>query len=350
MEKMEICKMNQRIYDCGLFEAIGHTPIVKLNNLFPNAEYDINLYAKLEYLNPSGSAKDRSAYFIMRDAMEKGEIDRDTVIIESSSGNFGVALAQICHVWNLRFICVVDPKTTEQNLRMLKVLGAEVDCVKEPDKKTGEYLQARLSRVNQLLSIIPHSHQLNQYANLGNPEGHKNAAREIMDYFNDDIDYIFCPVSTCGTIRGYSEIVKSRNAHTKIIAVDAVGSVIFGDERKKRLIPGHGAAVVSKLFYKDIANGFIRVTDLECVYGCRNLLSLEGIFAGGSTGAAVSAIYKFINSNELDSGVNIIFPIYDRGDRYIENVYSDDWVFNNLHETIRVKKNIFTSAPNISCI
>lgn len=225
----------------GLLDVIGQTPLVALDRIF--GEREIELYAKLEYLNPGGSAKDRSGFNMIMHAWEAGIINEDSVIIESSSGNLGIALAQVCILLNLKFICVVDVKTTDANKNLLKAYGAIVDCVTEPDPTTGEFLQARINRVNQLLKEISNSYRPNQYANLYNPEGHRPALAEIISSLGFAPDYIFCAVSTCGTIRGYSEYIHEQNLSTKVIAVDAVGSVIFGGERKKRLIPGHGAAM-----------------------------------------------------------------------------------------------------------
>ena len=312
----------------GLLDVIGKTPLVLLENLFKDNKA-INLYAKLEYLNPGGSAKDRSGYNMMLSALQTGKINQDSVIIESSSGNLGVALAQVCLLLHLRFICVVDVKTTESNKKLLKAYGAEIDCVTEPDPETGEFLLARIKRVNHLLEEIPNSYRPNQYANIHNPEGHRPAMKEIIDSLGFAPDYIFCAVSTCGTIRGYSEYIKENGLSTKVIAVDAVGSVIFGTKRGKRLIPGHGAAVVPALYYDGIADDFIQVTDSDCVIGCRKLLKKEGIFAGGSTGAIVSGIEKYMVNIPEDSSV--VFIIHDRGERYLDTVYSDEWIREKLH-------------------
>ena len=312
----------------GLLEVIGQTPLVLLSNLFKENNKKIDLYAKLEYLNPGGSAKDRSGYNMMLNAMQSGAINQDSVIIESSSGNLGVALAQVCLLMHLRFICVVDVKTTEANKNLLKAYGAEIDCVTEPDPETGEFLLARIKRVNQLLKEIPNSYRPNQYANIHNPEGHRPAMKEIIDSLGFAPDYVFCAVSTCGTIRGYREYIKNHGLKTKVIAVDAVGSVIFGTERGKRLIPGHGAAVVPALYYDGVADDFVQVTDSDCVIGCRKLLKREGILSGGSTGAIVRGIENYMEN--ISDGSSIVFVVHDCGQRYLDTVYSDDWVCKKL--------------------
>ena len=312
----------------GLLNLIGNTPVIKLNSLFPKENYGFDIYAKLESFNPGGSAKDRSAYSILFHAREDGRINDDTVIIESSSGNLGIALAQICKLWKQRLICVVDPKITPQNKKLLKAYGAELDCVTEPDEVTGEFLQSRLNRVKELLQEIPNSYWPNQYSNIYNPLGHRSAAKELFESLGSNIDYIFVAVGTCGTIRGYSDYIKDKKLKTKVIAVDAVGSVIFGGKRGRRLIPGHGAAVVPDLFYEEMAYECIHVTDMDCVTGCRRLLNTEAVFAGGSTGAIVSAIEKY--SSQIPKGSKCAFIVHDRGERYLNNVYCDEWVNEKL--------------------
>lgn len=309
-------------YSKGILSSIGNTPLIRLNDLFPT--YNFQLYAKLECLNPSGSAKDRSAFAIMKNALECGQIDSNTTVIESSSGNFGIALAQICAQWKLPFICVVDPKTTQKNINILEAYGAKIDFVTEPDVVTGEYLKARLDRVNYLMSTVEHSFRPDQYSNLFNPIGHSSAAKEIYNSLEGRIDYVFCAVSTCGTIRGYREYFAKMIPKAKIIAVDAEGSIIFGGERKKRLIPGHGAGVVPGLFYPGIADDCVRVSDKECVQGCRKLMKTEGIMGGGSTGAVVTAIEKYADS--IVPGSDCVMIVYDRGDRYTDTIYNDAWL------------------------
>jgi cysteine synthase A len=225
----------------SVLSAIGNTPMVRLKRLFPFA--NLKLYAKLEMLNPGGSIKDRVAFNVIRRGIESGEITPNSTVIESSSGNMGIGLAQACSLYGLRFICVVDPKTTEQNIRLLKTYGAEVDCVTEPDPHSGEFLRARINRVQRLLSALPNSFWPNQYANLSNSGAHYWTMREIDLDLAGEVDYLFCATSTCGTLRGCAEYIRFNNLRTKIVAVDAVGSVIFGGPPAKRLIPGHGAGV-----------------------------------------------------------------------------------------------------------
>jgi N-(2-amino-2-carboxyethyl)-L-glutamate synthase len=312
----------------GILSIIGNTPLVQLSRVYPDAHFQ--LFAKLEMYNPGGSVKDRPAVNMLKQAFERGDIVAGSTIIESSSGNLGIGLAQACIMFGLRFICVVDPKTTQQNLSILKAYGAEVNLVSEPDPITGDFLPARISRVKSLLADIPNSFWLNQYANLNNAKAHHQTMHEIVRDLDGDLDYLFLTTGSCGTLRGCAEYIQTHNLKTKIIAVDAKGSVIFGDQRGKRLIPGHGAAQVPALLLPGLESEHLHVTDRDCLVGCRRLLRSEAILAGGSAGGAISAIAK--KAAEIPVGANCAVILCDRGERYLDTVYSDSWVAENFGE------------------
>jgi cysteine synthase A len=308
--------------DEGIISAIGHTPLIRLSRVLSNLHF--RLFAKVEALNPGGSMKDRAALSIIKNAFETDEIGPDTVVIESSSGNMGIGLAQVCAYFKLRFICVVDTKTTAQNIRLLEAYGAEIHLVTDPDPETGELLQARLGRVQSLLWSTKNSFWPNQYANLFNPKAHHQTMREIALALNQKVDYLFCATSTCGTMRGCAEYIREHDLKTRLVAVDAVGSAIFGSPKTKRLIPGHGAAVMPELFQPDLAFSHVHVPDLGCIVGCRRLIRHEAILAGGSSGAVLMAVEQIKESIPPDSNCVLIFA--DRGERYIDTIYSDPWV------------------------
>ena len=207
----------------GILSAIGNTPLIRLGKL--SESLNLEVFAKLEALNPGGSMKDRPAANIIKNAMRAGLLKPGSVVVESSSGNMGVGLAQTCAYYGLRFICVVDVKATAQNLRLLRAYGAEVDLVTEPDPVTGDFLQARINRVNELLNTIDDSFWPDQYSNRNNSGAHHQTMREVAEALAGDVDYFFCATSTCGTLRGCSEFVKANGLRTKVIAVDAIGSL-----------------------------------------------------------------------------------------------------------------------------
>jgi len=312
----------------GVLSTIGNTPLIRLTHILEGSP--LRLFAKLEGFNPGGSSKDRSAMMIVEQAWERRQLRSGSTVVESSSGNMGIGLAQACAYLGLRFICVVDKKTTSQNIEILKAYGAEVDVVTSPDPSTGEFLQSRIKRVQDLVRTIPNSFWPDQYSNLDNPLAHHETMREIDIELAGDIDYLFCATSTCGTMRGCAEYIREQNMKTTLIAVDAEGSQIFGSPAKKRLIPGHGAAVVPNLFQENLADRCIHVSDVDCIVGCRRLVQQEAILAGGSSGAVLMAFEQFKDS--IRGGKTCVVILPDRGERYLDTIYSDSWVQQNFGE------------------
>jgi 2,3-diaminopropionate biosynthesis protein SbnA len=310
----------------GILATIGRTPLVRLRRFFPGARFE--MFAKLESLNPGGSIKDRPAVAILEDALRSGEIGPDTLIIESSSGNMGIGLAQACRYHGLRFLCVVDPKTAPANLRMLRAYGADIDLVEEPDPETGEFLQARLNRVRSLIDEAGNAFWPNQYAHPKNPGSHYGTTmHEMVTALGGRLDYLFVATSTCGTVRGCGEYVRDHGLSTKVIAVDAVGSLIFSNVRAKRLVPGLGAGMRPPLCDLSVITECVHIDDLDCIVGCRRLIAREAILAGGSSGGVLSAIGKLESCIPDGSVVAAILP--DRGERYLETLFCDKWVRDN---------------------
>jgi cysteine synthase A len=311
-----------RVHD-GILEAVGGTPLVRLRRYLPASPFE--LFAKVEALNPGGSIKDRPARLILDHALKAGRIGPGSVIIESSSGNMGVGLAQACRYHGLRFLCVVDTKTTALNLQVLRAYGAEIDLVSKPDPETGELLQARLQRVRELLSQIPGSFWPNQYENPKNALAHYGTTmQEIAAALDGKVDFLFVPTSTCGTVRGCGEYVRDHGLATRVVAVDAYGSLIFSDVCAKRMVPGLGAGMRPPLCEMSLIGEFVHVTDLDCVVGCRRLIEREAILAGGSSGGVLAAVEACAGRIPPGSVVVAILP--DRGERYLETLFSDAWV------------------------
>ncbi|KKO52946.1 2,3-diaminopropionate biosynthesis protein SbnA [Paenibacillus sp. DMB20] len=310
----------------GIVDTIGDTPLIRLSQLFQDAPFDA--YAKLEGMNPGGSGKDRPALYLLKEAIRRGDITERSVVVESSSGNLAISLAQLCRYLGLRFICVVDPRTTEQHKSIIRGFGGEIDLVSEPDEETGEFLPARIRRVKELVRQIPHAYWTNQYGNLDNSLSHTEMTmKEICDELGP-IDYLFCGVSSCGTIRGCSDYIRSKGQHTKIVAVDAAGSVIFGGKKSSRRFPGLGAGIVPGLYHPEVADEVLYVSDRDCVEGCRLLVRRESIMAGASSGGVISAMLRM--KARIPKGAVCAAILPDRGERYMDTVYNDDWVRREL--------------------
>jgi N-(2-amino-2-carboxyethyl)-L-glutamate synthase len=313
----------------SILEAVGDTPMVRMARLFD--ESGLVVFGKLEALNPGGSIKDRAAYNILTHALAAGVINPDTTVVESSSGNFAIGLAQVCAYLGLRLVCVVDIKTTALNISIIEAYGARVDLVSKPDPESGEYLNARLKRVKQILESVPNGFWPNQYANADNSGAHYGSTMpEIVATLGEDIDYLVLSTSTCGTLRGCADYIHDRGMKTKVVAVDAMGSVIFGRPSGKRLLPGHGAGIVPPLFKSDLADIVVHVSDLDCVLGCRRLVQYEAILAGASSGGVVSAIERLAAEGVIAAGARVAAILPDRGERYLDTVYSDRWVQEKL--------------------
>lgn len=320
-------QMKKSITDSGVLSLIGGTPLLRLTRLIDRP--DVAFYAKMELDNPGGSIKDRTAFRILAAALDSGELLPGDTVIESSSGNMAIGLAQACRYFALPLIVVVDPAVNRHTLKILRAYGAMIETVTEPFE-VGGFLGARLARVQALLNEIPGSFWTNQYASAENPAAHYETMREIADALDGDLDYLFVATSTCGTIMGCARYIRDHGLSTKLIAVDAVGSVIFGTPPARRLIPGHGAGRPAQLLDRSLIDDVIHVDDWECVQGCRQLLAQEAILAGGSSGGAVMALQRY--RDHFRTGDRVAFIVCDRGERYLDTIYSDDWVLAQFGE------------------
>ncbi len=312
----------------GILGAIGGTPLVQLEKIFEPSHF--NCFAKLEGLNPGGSAKDRPSVAIVERALQTGEINSDTLVIEGSSGNTGIGLAQVCAYHGLRFRCLVDPKVTQQNIGILLAYGAEIEMIEHPDPESGELLPAKLKRINDILEQVDNSFWVNQYASRENSGAHyRSTVKEILrDLDGDMLDYLFVATATCGTIRGCLDFLVDHGYPTRVIAVDALGSQIFSDNKHRRLVPGLGSAICPKLTPDEGVHKIMHVNDVDCVVGCRRLAQTEAILAGGSSGGVITALDRM--SSEIPEGSTVVVLLPDRGERYLDTIYSDNWVRENL--------------------
>lgn len=305
--------------------AVGNTPLVRLSRLFAHAQ----VLAKVESVNPGGSAKDRPAAAMLDAALATGELAPGGTVVESSSGNLGLALARSCTVRGITFVCVVDSRANTTTVAAIKALGGKIELVMEPDPETGDLLTARIKRVQQLLQEIPGAVNLYQYGNPANPGSHRDGTmREIAEATDHQLDAVVAACSTTGTISGCAAYIREHGMKTKVIAVDAVGSVLFGGTAGPRNLPGMGAGFVTDLSRTVTPDQVIRVGERDCVAAARALARTEGILAGASTGAVVHAVAALLTEQpELQ---RVAMLVHDGGLPYMNTVYDDDWVAQHL--------------------
>jgi 2,3-diaminopropionate biosynthesis protein SbnA len=290
----------------------------------PLAVEGMNLFAKLEYVNPVGSIKDRAAYWILKRAAERGEICDETTVIESSSGNFASALAAFTQLVGLRFIPVIDPNISGTYESFLRRTCPTVVKVEERDD-TGGFLKTRLHMVKHLCATTPHAYWTNQYGNVDAMEAHYElTAGEICADF-PSLDLAFIGVSTAGTIAGVSRRLKECYPNIRIVAVDTEGSVIFGGAPRKRHIPGIGSSIDPELLSYAKVDDVVLISEREAVEACRELLTTHGLFVGGSSGSAFAAVKRHASAMAGTRRPTVLFLCADRGTPYLDTVFNPAW-------------------------
>ncbi|NGY62584.1 2,3-diaminopropionate biosynthesis protein SbnA [Lentzea sp. NEAU-D13] len=305
------------------------TPLVSVD------DDNVDLHAKLEFCNPTGSVKDRAAFWILKRAVERGEITSSTTVVESSSGNFAIAMSSFCRALGIAFVPVIDPNCNVATEQYLRAACDRVEKVTERDS-SGGFLLSRLARVQELEAALPGAYWPNQYANADAAEAHFLLTGGEIAGTLDSLDYVFIGVSTGGTLAGLSQRLKKEFPQVKVIAVDTEGSVIFGRAPRARKLPGLGSSIVPPLVASAEIDDVVIVSEHEAVRGCRALLRRSGLFVGGSTGSTYAAIQRYFagrgNSTEWP---RTLFLCADRGTAYAETVYNNTWVAEALGEETR---------------
>ena len=259
-------------------QRVGNTPLIQLRSIE-------GLYAKLEAYQYANSIKIRPAIFILKEAIQKGMLQKDTVIIESTSGNFGVALAMLTKSLGLSFIAVIDKNTPKDKRQMLELLSTEVVIITEKDK-CGGYLLNRIKYIEDFKAKHPNCFHPNQYLNQGNPQSYfSGLGEEICNDF-DKLDMIFVAVSTGGTIAGLSKRLKQKFPDIKVVAVDVQGSQIFQKIPHNRKLSGLGSSIESCHIKRANIDKVEILTEAEITKGGQELVAKEMILGGPSTGAA----------------------------------------------------------------
>lgn len=308
--------------DRGFVAQIGDTPIRRIR--LPICGKSRRVYLKLEGHNPGGSIKDRTALSLLRSLEEADRLAVGSRLIESSSGNLAIALAMLALDRGLRFTAVVDPKITAENLRRLHELSARTIMVETPDE-TGGYLLTRLARIKEMLAEDRELLWTNQYANAANPRAHySTTAPEIFRQMERRVDAVFVAVSTGGTLAGIGRYFREASPDTKIIAVDARGSVALGGVPGERRLTGIGSSRRSDFVDARLYDEVIYVEDREAFGFCRALDTAMGIKVGGSSGACLAACTRFLKSHaRIERPVCVCA---DRGEHYASTIFCDSWL------------------------
>lgn len=304
-----------------VLEAIGNTPLVRLNRSAKHLAAPV--YAKVEFVNPGGSVKDRIAQAMVEAAEKEGLLKPGGTIIEATSGNTGVGLAMVAAVKGYRCIFVMPDKMSAEKIRLLRAYGAEV--VITPASADSNSPEGYSGVAARLLTEIPNAFMPNQFANLNNPNYHyRHTGPEIWEQTEGKLTCFVSGIGTGGTISGVGRFLKEKNPNIRIVAADPEGSILSGDKPKPWAVEGIGEDYVPKTFNSQVVDEWVRIGDAESFTIARNLARYEGLLVGGSCGTAVAAALRFAQRLTKNDLVVVLCP--DTGRNYLSKMYSDEWM------------------------
>lgn len=286
------------------------------------------VFLKLEGLNPAGSIKLKTALGLIEAAENSGLLRADSRIIESSSGNLGIALAVVCAARGYSLAVVTDPNATRQSVRVMESLGTEVIEVSKRDANGG-YLQTRIDYIEQRLAEQPGLVWLNQYANPAGARVHRDRTARALHEGLGQVDVLFVGTGTSGTLMGCVEYFARHSPATRVIAVDSVGSVTFGTAAP-RFIPGLGTSRRPEIYRDTGTFDKVLIDEVDTIATCRLIATRYGLLPGGSTGTVLAAVRKLGPTLPQGARVAVISP--DMGDKYVDTVYSDPWIADRYTE------------------
>ncbi len=310
----------------NVLEAIGHTPLVKINRLFSEFE-GVTVLAKLELMNPGGSMKDRIGLNMIEQAEAEGRIKPGDTLIEPTSGNTGLGLAMAAAVKGYKMIITMPLKMSEEKRRLLRAYGAEL--ILTPTEYAYDHPEGYIEIAKKMAAENEHIHLLNQYENPNNPGAHiKGTGPEIWEQTEGKLDYFVSGMGTGGTITGTAKYLKSQNPNVKVIGSDPEGSLYTGEVAPYQ-VEGIGYDFYPDVFEPEIVDKMYRIPDKEAFNEARRLPKEEGILAGGSTGTVIAATRRLLTElqekGELE-GKTIVMMVHDNGRSYLTKMYNDEWM------------------------
>ncbi|MFD5164219.1 2,3-diaminopropionate biosynthesis protein SbnA [Streptomyces hawaiiensis] len=286
--------------------------------------YGYPLHLKCEGFNFAGSIKLKAAASMIEAAERNGALIKGSTLVESSSGNLGVALSVIAAAKGYHFICVVDSRTNVATRKLIEALGSEVHTVTKPAEEGG-FLAARLAYVRTLIAGDPRVVWLNQHANPDNWRAHYSTTAPQIEKQFPDLELLFIGTGTTGTLMGCARYFKERPRPVTVVAVDSVGSVTFGGPAGARMIPGLGAGVRPALLDTSFIDDVVHVPEADTVSAC-HALARGGFLFGGSTGTVVSGALRWLADNRPGENGTAVAIAPDLGERYLDTVYQPSWV------------------------
>ncbi len=300
-----------KIYS-SVTELVGKTPLLKVKGAD-------SIYAKLEYFNPAGSAKDRAALSIIETAEKQGILNKDSVIIESTSGNTGIGLCAVASAKGYKTIIVMPESMSEERKKLMKVYGAQLILT---DAALG--MQGANDKADELIKIMPNAFKADQFCNVANSNAHyKTTGPEIWKDTDGKVDIFISAVGTGGTLTGVGRYLKEQNSNIRVIAVEPAASPLLSCGRAApHKIQGIGANFIPEVLDRSIIDEIVTVTDDEAIGTAKEFVKTDGVFVGISSGAALCAAKKVAQMPEnKDKKIVVILP--DTGERYLSTAICD---------------------------